>query len=363
MITVPKIDEIRDQIISEIDSRLGTNTPLLPFSVVGVLATAIAGVVWLLYKMISWAYKQIVPQSADREQLIRIGEQFGLTPNPAVPAKLVIQISGDIGVSIPKATLWTDGEFVFEQLSDCYLSDVTVSTTVQSVNLGASGTKDVGSILKLVTPRVGVDRNAVVIDISQYGQDEESTESYRARLLQYLRARPQGGAVPDYVQWALEVPGVAEAYVDSPTPGTVRVYPIAVSDTPEERIPDSILIQQVQNYIADPQRKPLGASIEIQPPAEVIFDIDIADIAPANEETRSAVSIAIEEYLYSRRPAQYSNEPDPKNMVSTAEITAAAIAAGAKSCTVTMRISGGLDIPSYTLQIGELAKPGVINYV
>ena len=78
MITIPTIATIRDQIIADIESKIGQTVPVLPKAFFRVLATALAGVLALLYRFGAWIYRQIFVATADAEALALRGAEFGV---------------------------------------------------------------------------------------------------------------------------------------------------------------------------------------------------------------------------------------------------------------------------------------------
>jgi hypothetical protein len=103
--------------------------------------------------------------------------------------------------------------------------------------------------------------------------------------------------------------------------------------------------------------------VSVVAPTEIVFDVDISDLSPNTAPTRAAIEDAIEAHLYSRRPKQYSDEPDPRDVVSAARLSAIAVSAGAEVATVALKNSGGSTITDYTLEIDELAKLRDLTWV
>ncbi|KKL22392.1 hypothetical protein LCGC14_2435910, partial [marine sediment metagenome] len=79
--------------------------------------------------------------------------------------------------------------------------------------------------------------------------------------------------------------------------------------------------------------------------------------------TKANILAAITAYIYARRPAQYADEVNPKNVISAGEITSIAIAAGAQIATVTLKNAGGAPIISYTLQDSELSQLRTLSWI
>ncbi len=365
MVTIPTIAEIRDQIISDIEGKLGITVPWLPKAFIRVLAIALAGVLSLAYRFGLWCYKQIFAATADDEALILRGAQYGLSRSPAVRAKLTAQATGDDDTSIPAGTFWIgdDNGLVYQQEETVVISGGVATITVECLTAGDAGNLLIDDTLTIGSPLAGIDNTATVTGTTTTGEDQESIESFRAQVMQREKNKPQGGAASDYVAWALEVAGIAEAYAFRPTPGFVNVYPLTDDADPANRIPGGAKLTEVEDYLDDTVRRPLNATVSAVAFTELDFDVDIADLVPNDATTKANIEAAITAYMYARRPQQYEDEVNPTNVVSAGEITAIAIAAGAQIATVTLKNAGGSPITSYELQDSELAKLRTLSWI
>lgn len=359
---IPTVAEIRDQILADIQSETGAPAPLLPRSVWRVLATALAGALALLYRFAAWAYDQIFTESADEAALIARGREYGLARTPAQEWRGTATATGTNGTAIPQGTRYQKDGAVYETTEAATIDGAT-TISLRSLASGDAVSLSVSDTIELASPIAGVDRDATVATVTQAGEDAESLEDFRARLLQRQRNQPQGGAIPDYVLWATEVAGIAEAFAFQPSPGFVNVYPLTDDPDPVNRVPGSSKLTEVENYLNDEERKPLNAQVSTVAFTELTFNVDIADLSPNTATVKSDIESAIEDHLYSRRPEQYSDEPDPKNVISAARLTAIAIAAGAEVASVTLKNAGGSAITSYTLADSELAVLGSVTWV
>lgn len=361
MITIPTVAQIRDQIITDIESKIGQTIPALPKAFFRVLATALAGVLSLLYRFGAWVYDQIFPQSADDEALVRIGEQYGLVRAPAVAATLTATATGTNGTVIPGGTLWQANGVVYQQTDSVAISAGSAAITVQALTTGDSTNLANASTISLSTPQAGVDNEATITGTTTTGEDAEALETYRARILQRLQQRPQGGATPDYIGWALEVPGIVKAFAFRTGAGEVTVYPlIALSGT---RIPDASKLAEVETYLQDTRRRPLCAIVFADAMTERTIAPTITSMQPDTADLRAAVEAAWSAYLLRAYPAQYPDEAMPTNVISLASLYAEALGAGAKAITLTMKINGNVaNIESYVLADNEIVKLGTVTW-
>jgi uncharacterized phage protein gp47/JayE len=120
------------------------------------------------------------------------------------------------------------------------------------------------------------------------GSDAEIDDSLRSRLLTRIQQPPQGGDSNDYLSWALSVPGVTRAWVNSLElgAGTVTVR-FMMDGTYVDGIPLSGDITTVANYI-EPLR-PVTAAVTVVAPVAVPLNFTITALTPSNVTIKAAV--------------------------------------------------------------------------
>lgn len=359
--TIPTIAAIRDQILADIQTGLGLTEPLLPRSVWGIFATAIAGVVVLVYRFGAWVERQIFTQTADVDALVLRAGEHGLARTPATEWRGTITITGTTA-TVPIGTLWQFNGLAYEQTTALDLV-ATGTASIRSLELGTELNRFVSDELSIVTPIAGVNRTATVLAVTQVAADVESLEAFRSRILARQQSPPQGGAIPDWILWATEVPGIAEAFIERPLPGFITIYPLLDVADPANRIPDAPKLAEVAAHVTDPRRSPIRASeITVLAPTELDFDVNILVMSPNNPALRDAIETAIEAYMYAARPKQYADEVDPLDVISAAQITRLVVDAGAQEATVDLKTAGGASITKYTLDAGEVAALRTVTW-
>lgn len=172
---------------------------------------------------------------------------------------------------------------------------------------GAIGNAYTGSILP-ITYIQGL-TSAQITDILVPGDDEETDDELRARLITALNEKPFGGNIAQYREQILEIDGV----------GAVQVYPTWNGGGTVEcsviganyNIASQTLIDNVQNAIDPPPNQglglglaPIGAQVTIVTPTALSIDIE-ADITLASgyilDQVQTAIEEAIGEYFLSVR--------------------------------------------------------------
>lgn len=362
MTTIPTITELRQQILDDIYGA-ETSSVLRPRALFTVLATAFAAVLHVGYRFGLWLFRQIFTVTMDEDALEFRSSEYGITRGAARPFQGTIAITGVDGTVVSSGELFQVGGVVYETTDSATVSSGTAENPVRSLGAGDSVNLQIGDALSIVTPREGLDGTATVATVTQSGEDPENVEDLRARLLFRQRNRPQGGATPDFIEWATSVPGIREAFVGRPQPGYVTVYPLA-DGAPESRIPTPSKLSEVSDYINDEQRHPFGRATTIAAMTELSFDVAVSNLTPNTPAMQALGEAAIRAYLFERRPRQYSREVDPPSRVSASGITSALNAAGATNSVVTLTDEIGTDVSGagVRLSMGQLAKLGTLTW-
>jgi uncharacterized phage protein gp47/JayE len=180
-----------------------------------IRANATGNAVEGLYEHQQWIARQIFSDTADVDILeLRHATPRGIIRKAAAFATGTVRFTGSVGSSI---TLGTEAKTS---------SGVAFVTTASGV-IGGGGTVDIaaraslaglaenqagGTALTLTSAPAGVQSQASIVSMTG-GTDIETPAALLARVLYNMRMPPMGGAKHDYYAWAMEVPGVTDAYV------------------------------------------------------------------------------------------------------------------------------------------------------
>jgi uncharacterized phage protein gp47/JayE len=363
MYTPPTIATIKAQIISDIESEIGQNTPLLSRAFIRVLAKALSGVLALAYRVVLWVYQQIHPETAEEESIAYYEDRYGLTPSPAVAAVLAVSIAGTDGSTCPAGTYWTneDNGLVYTQAAAANISGGVATASLTCLTAGEDSTLAAAAVLTLVSPLSGIE-SATVTAITTEGQAADTLEDRRAAVIARMQRTDEIGTTGWYISTALDVSGVAFARVERNTGGDIDVYPL-MAVTGSARIPDSTELATIQTYLQDASRRPLCANVYALASVERTATVTISGLSPSDETTKAAITSAWEAYCYAAYPRQFSDDADATDVISLGAIWAMIIAAGATATAVSLTISDiGSGVTSYTLPIGEILAPGAITW-
>lgn len=328
------LSELRTQVAADIASALPGTDPLLRYSNLWILGQVLAGMSHLHYGYLDWIAKQAVPYTATDEYLESWAALVGVTRKAASSASGSVTFSGTNGAVIPAGT-------------QLVRSDGTQFTTVGSVNIssgtaivtatansdpsgltGVFGNTAIGSTLTLGSPIIGVQSSGTVTTAFTGGSDLETDDDMRSRMLSAFQNPSQGGSASDYVNWALQVPGVTRAWCvpNGMGSGTVQVY--------------VMLDQSEAAYGGFPQ----GTN------------------GVATLETRGAAAtgdqLAVANYIYPLRPVTalvYAVAPTANTVNFTIS--------GLSSASSTVKANVNAAIDSVFLQYGTLAGVVALSYI
>lgn len=270
----PTLDQLIERVKSDFRSGLDV-ADIIRRSFLGVFARAMAGLSHLQLGYLDWISKQVIPDTAEDEQLIRWAAIFGLSIREATFAELNITIPGNPGGVVPEGEIYQTASGIQYQLD----TEVTIpgggSVIGKLIALlpGTGSNQDVGAKVSLVSPIANVNSDATVESIVTIASDTETIESLRSRLLNRMQLPPLGGSANDYITWAKEVGGVTRSWVLPlyTGPGTVAVS--FVTDGEEDIIPPAPKVAEVLAYIEE--LKPVTALLSVFAPVAAPMDLVI----------------------------------------------------------------------------------------
>lgn len=276
-----------------------------------VSAKVMAAMTHMNFQWLNYIGKQRWISTADGEFLDRHGVVYGVTRLGASFASGEVDFAGTPGTVVPSG--------IFVEGADRQRYEVTTPATVPAggtVTLkvgaqtaGKAGNALAGVEMTLTAALEGLESKGVVATAGiGGGADEETDESYRARLLHRVQLPPHGGAAHDYVAWAREIAGVTRVYVDPLAlgAGTVTVY-FLMDDLYADGIPQAADVALVQDYINSV--RPVTALVTVAAPTAVAVDITITGLDPDTQAVRDAISAELQDLFL--RSVGVSTVADP----------------------------------------------------
>ena len=272
------------------------------------LPTAISPAAYVLagfYLTLNQVQQQAFVQTASGQSLDYLGVLAGLTRYPASPAVRLGVFNTAVPMGARFSTVNGENSINFSVTaaeSEANQYQLTAETP------GTVGNEYTGPILP-ITNVPGL-TSAQITDILVPGDDEETDDAFRQRIISALNNRPFGGNIADYQQNIMAIDGV----------GAVQVYPtwngggtIKCSILGADYMPaSSELVQNVQTAIDPPTSgqgmglAPIGAQVTIVAPTELTVNVSATlTLAPGYsiEQVQPLVEASIETYLLSVRQA------------------------------------------------------------
>lgn len=316
MLERPPYGTIRDRVIATVETKLPGADARLPKSDLEVNSHVVSEAASGLYDFGLRIADQILPDTADDDQLAVIAADWGIYPLPAVAATGMVTVTliGAPGAVIPAGTRLQCLGQDYATDSDVTVIDATAQAAVTAVVAGAAGNQVAGLSISLVSPVDGIQTRAVTGDITG-GLDVEDSESLLARLLLRMRRPPQGGCKNDYEDWARQVAGVTRAwpYGKTPAPGMVTVLVVRDGNAGGP-IPSAGEVADVQDYMDRPDIRPLTAEVIVRAPDPIAHDVVVA-IEPNTAEVRAAADTRIRAF--------YRAEAAPAVTITPSRLSAA----------------------------------------
>jgi phage-related baseplate assembly protein len=396
--TIPKVKEIKDQNVANIEGEINQTTPSNEKSYNKVIAAVEAVLQKSLYNFAIDRAKQNLALTATGDDLDKLGAEYGVPRKEAVSTVLTATLPGTDTTVIP-ATI----DFVGDANGIRYANDASVTIgvptsgvaelTLTAKQTGTIGNLQAGDTLSIGTQVAGAETIATVAvitgetsEILTTGADREEDDDYRLRILDVIRAPGGGGNAADYRNWAQEVAGVVRAYpyggdpAGSGSPPERTVYVEADTKIDPDGIPPASLLDDVRDSITyDPEtgqtRQPLGLTDDtlfVEPITRTEFFVRITGLT-VDPSIETAVKGEIETQLtsYFRALRPFVDGVDAKiddNSLIT-DLTVSDVvqdvlkANGGSAQSVAFDISKGGSIPEYQLGQGETSKLAAVDGV
>ena len=287
----PTLAQLVERTKGDIRSVLGLVT-ILRRTFSFAIATAIAGVSHGLHGHLVFVSKQIFPDQADDEFMERWATIYDVIRKSATFAVLNIEATGTDTTVIPTGTIYqrTDG-LTYIVDADIVISGTTGSGTVTCQTAGDTGNLFSGDTITLQSPIAGIVAAADVTSLKTEGEDEETIDELRIRVLERIQAPPAGGTVEDYISYAKSVAGVTRVWVLPSQFGSGTVGLTFVEDNEVPIIPIQVKVDEVQAAVKT--LAPITAEITAFIPTVETMDMTIA-ISPDTPAVRLAIEAEIE---------------------------------------------------------------------
>ena len=359
--------EMLDRVPDTYDKR---DTAPIP-TAISPAAYALAG----FYLSLDQVQRSAFIQTAVGESLDMLAVIGGLTRYPASAAVRLGVFNASVPIGARFSTINGTNSINFAVTAAATVSEPEEGFTYYQLTAetpGTIGNEYTGPILPITTiPGL---TSAQITDILVPGDDTETDDAFRERLIEALNNRPFGGNIADYRQNVLAIDGV----------GGVQVYPtwngggtVKLSVLGADFLPASpTLVENVQNAIDPPPNQglglglaPIGAKVTVVAPTELTVNVSATLMLAAGYaigQVQEPVEQAIEAYLLSVRQEWDTNTSTTSVSyaadVYVARITAAIVGVTGVGNATNVQLNGGTADLILT-ETGETQQVPVIGTV
>ena len=297
--------EIYDTIITALEN--GCSDELYPGDERRIFGEALVAVIVATFNSVNDACRQRLLRYARDEVLDALGESRGVLRETPVCSTTTerFSVSTAIGdnIVIPKGTrvtcdyshYFTTDNTVVLPAGSLYV-DVDITATV-----GGEEYNEIlpGSINVMVDQIPYVDKVENLAKTSG-GADKETDDVYRERIRTSSAKVSVAGPAIAYKYWAMAAdPTIADAGVESPSPGVVMITPIGYGG----QVPDESLLAKVLASCSADDVRPLTDQVKVQAPTVEEYDIELTYYTSAANESKCVSTIegsggAIDQYNY-----------------------------------------------------------------
>lgn len=280
------------ELIARAQSDLGGSSALLR-SDAEVLSRVFAGASYGRYGHQEYIAAQILPDTADEDTLRRMARaRLKRDRLDAVAATGAASFVGAAPALLDAGTLLQREDGVrFRVTASVKLVKTQGVAQLEAVEPGQLGNTPAGTVLRLVSPVLGVGEEFTVNPPGVGGgTEQESIETLRGRVIRSYQVIAHGGSSSDYVTWALEVAGVTRAWLVRHWlgPGTVGLF--FVRDDDIDLIPTAEALALVEAYVQ--KERPVTADLYVLAPVERPIQYQIK-LMPDSGAIRAAVEAAL----------------------------------------------------------------------
>lgn len=298
----PSLSEIISRISSDYTTYVDNSSSFLRRSFYDVTKKTFAGAHHLQYDYLEYIKDQLFITTADLENLKIIGAEYGIFQDSGNKATGNITASGTAGTSISAGSQLqsTTGNFYIFDSTVVIGAGGTVTTTITAEAVGTSSNVDAGTVLSFVTAINNINSTVTVGSSGLAGgQEEETADELRTRILNRKRKPPHGGILADYENWALEYSGVTRAWAIEQYYGIGTVGLAFVLDGEDDIFPDETTRNAVRSYILSHTDTSTGKTVGIPTTAEpgffvinaTAYTVNITmQISPNTPEVQAAIS-------------------------------------------------------------------------
>ena len=284
---------------------------------------------------------EILPDEAI-DLLDRHASVYAITRRAAVKAILTVAVTGTPSTTpaIPAGSKMSSPGGALFTVSDASVAlngsgNGTLSVVTADAG-GAAGTLAVSTVLTWQSAPAGLNPTGTVASITTAGEDEETDDTLRTRLLDRLRQRPASGNAEDWREWTASCDGITDAYVyQRLQPGTtsgevlgcvtvVAVGPAQGTSITNTRVVGSTRCDQIEDFI-NGTRNAAGVvvtdGVQLRPVTQATADFEVTNLVPTTQNVTLAIKNSAR-YPFPFTGTMTENGSTPTTLVVTGDHTA-----------------------------------------
>ena len=284
-------NQIMERMLSNVPNTLDKREGSLIYDALAPAARELAD----MYEAIEEKLRNTFAGTADREWLIKCCAEIGISPLPATySVRKGIFTPSNLELNIGERFNYDDLNFIItEKLEDGVYS-------LQCETKGVSGNFGTGSLIPIQYIQ-GLETATLTGEILVYGEDEEDTETLRARYFATLPTMTLDGNIAQYSKWCREYSGIGNFKIFPEWNGlnTVKVSILSAENT----LASQTLIDDFQEYL-DPDseglgmgKAPIGAVVTVTTATEKPIDITATIVLRAGYDVPVNLEEDLREYL------------------------------------------------------------------
>ena len=280
-----------DTIYSEMLAAFSEKSGYLPHSSCDLAARLYAAAAQLqaLYHQARWVLDQSFPQTAQGAYLDQHAALRGLSRAVATRAAGVLRFgvsaaaSGDLPIDAGTVCMTADG-VRFATTEDAVLAEgeLYVDVPALAVEPGRAGNVAAGAVTIMAAMPVGI-RACTNPEAFSGGDDLESDDALRRRLLDTYLRLPNGANAAYYEQVALSYTGVAAAKAVGRPRGVGSVDLYVATDA---GIPEAELLTAIESYLEE--KREISVDLRVLAPTPAAVDISVALLPAAGADFAQA---------------------------------------------------------------------------
>ena len=287
--------------------------------------TAVAYDIYVDRKDIEKKEAQIFINTADAESLNKHALIFDMKKQDASYFMAQIEIKAQNNTIIPYQTILKSPS------SYVYLTDVEAKVTSANkvlVNItaktpGSTFNLQIGDKIKLSSSDARIiDTDATITKIYKIGEDQESDESFRIKLINRIRYRPRGGSKVDFTFWAMNDSAITKAFVYTLTPGEVDIYVYSDGSI----ITQAKLEEVKHNILYDTEghsQIPISVQqVNVKNTNILPIYIDVINPTDKTTSTKALLKTQLDKYFLSKEPFIEGLSNENKSIITIGAINA-----------------------------------------